>query len=358
MRWFRAPAKINLSLSVLARRPDGLHEIESLVAFAEIGDWLGYQPGRRLELDVEGPAAPEVGPPETNLVLRAARALAARIPDPTLGRFRLVKRLPSAAGMGGGSSDAAAALAALAEANGLPEDDERLLAAASETGADVPVCLFPKARMMSGTGERLGAPVALPDLFAVLANPRVPAPTREVFEALGLAPGRGASLREGGCASLRTLARRDAARSEGARPRAPGRRGRRPSGFRPRLEGDGHPRHAGRGPQRSSAGGNSRRSRHRNGARDAGAPSRSACRADVGFGGDLLCFVRQPARRRVGAKAGRRRAAALVGQGDPVAVGAQDPTLGARVRNTVTLVSIYNRFGLYCPPKVRHIRIE
>ena len=91
--------------------------------------------------------------------------------------------------MGGGSSDAAAALAALAEANGLPEDDERLLAAASETGADVPVCLFPKARMMSGTGERLGAPVALPGVFAVLANPRVPAPTREVFEALGLAPG-------------------------------------------------------------------------------------------------------------------------------------------------------------------------
>ena len=55
MRWFRAPAKINLSLSVLARRPDGLHEIESLAAFAEVGDWLGYQPGRSLELEVEGP---------------------------------------------------------------------------------------------------------------------------------------------------------------------------------------------------------------------------------------------------------------------------------------------------------------
>jgi 4-diphosphocytidyl-2-C-methyl-D-erythritol kinase len=159
------------------------------VAFAEIGDWLGYAPGPRLELDVEGPAALEAGPPEENLVLRAARALAARIPDLTLGRFRLVKRLPAAAGMGGGSSDAAAALAALAEATGLPEEDERLLAAASQTGADVPVCLFPKARMMSGIGERLGAPVALPEVFAVLANPRVPAPTRDVFEALGLAPG-------------------------------------------------------------------------------------------------------------------------------------------------------------------------
>ncbi len=189
MRWFRAPAKINLSLSVLARRSDGLHEIESLAAFAEVGDWLGYQPGRSLELEVEGPEAPGAGPPETNLVLRAAHALAARIPDLTLGRFRLVKHLPAAAGMGGGSSDAAAALAALAEANGLPEEDERLLAAASETGADVPVCLFPRARMMSGIGERLGPPVALPDVFAVLANPRVPAPTREVFDAIGLAPG-------------------------------------------------------------------------------------------------------------------------------------------------------------------------
>jgi len=189
MRWFRAPAKINLSLRVLARRADGLHEIESLVAFADICDWLGYEPGQRLELDVEGPTAVEAGPPEKNLVLRAARALAARAPGLTLGRFRLVKRLPAAAGIGGGSADAAAALTALAESNGLSAKDERLRAAAAETGADVPVCLFPKARIISGVGERLGPPVALPDIFAVLANPRVSAPTRDVFEALGLAPG-------------------------------------------------------------------------------------------------------------------------------------------------------------------------
>ena len=189
MRWFRAPAKINLHLRVLARRLDGLHEIESLVAFSEIGDWVGYQPGDRLELDVEGPTALEAGPPEQNLVLKAARALAARIPNLMLGRFRLVKRLPAAAGVGGGSSDAAAALAALAEANGLPQEDERLRAAAEETGADVPACLFPGARWVQGVGERVGAPVALPEMFAVLANPRVPAPTRDVFEALGLVPG-------------------------------------------------------------------------------------------------------------------------------------------------------------------------
>ncbi len=189
MRWFRAPAKINLSLRVVARRSDGLHEIESLVAFAETSDWLGYEPGPRLELDVEGPTALEAGPPEKNLVLRAARALAAHIPGLTLGRYRLVKRLPAAAGIGGGSSDAAAALAALAEANGLSAEDERLRAAAAESGADVPVCLFPKARIVSGVGERLGPPAALPRVFAILANPRVPAPTRDVFEALGLAPG-------------------------------------------------------------------------------------------------------------------------------------------------------------------------
>jgi 4-diphosphocytidyl-2-C-methyl-D-erythritol kinase len=106
-----------------------------------------------------------------------------------LGRFRLVKRLPAAAGIGGGSADAAAALTVLAESNGLSAGDERLRAAAAETGADVPVCMFPKARIVSGVGERLGPPVALPHIFAVLVNPRASAPTRDVFEALGLAPG-------------------------------------------------------------------------------------------------------------------------------------------------------------------------
>jgi len=189
MRWRRAPAKINLTLRVVARRADGLHEIESLVAFAGICDWLGYEPGGRLELEVEGPSALEVGPVEGNLVLRAARELAARVPGLALGRFRLIKRLPAAAGMGGGSADAAAALRALAEANGLSVNDDRLREAAAETGADVPACLLPTARMMSSVGDRLGPPVALPRVFALLVNPRVAAPTRHVFEALELPPG-------------------------------------------------------------------------------------------------------------------------------------------------------------------------
>ena len=115
MLWFRAPAKINLTLHVIGRRGDGFHEIESLVAFGGICDWLGYEPGVDLALEVCGPRAADSGPVGDNLVLRAARALAARIPRLTLGRFRLVKRLPAAAGLGGGSADAAAALRALAE---------------------------------------------------------------------------------------------------------------------------------------------------------------------------------------------------------------------------------------------------
>jgi 4-diphosphocytidyl-2-C-methyl-D-erythritol kinase len=189
MLWFRAPAKINLTLHVIGRRADGFHEIESLVAFGGICDWLGYEPGADLTLEVCGPRAVDSGAVGDNLVLRAARALAARIPRLTLGRFRLVKHLPAAAGLGGGSADAAAALRALAVANGLPIEDERLRAAALETGSDVPVCLSPRARMMTGIGDRVGPQVALPCAYAVLVNPEVAAPTSQVFEALGLARG-------------------------------------------------------------------------------------------------------------------------------------------------------------------------
>lgn len=189
MRWHRAAAKLNLSLRVLGRRTDGFHDLESLVAFAELSDWLGFQPGDAFELIVEGPGADAIGPIEDNLVTRAARALSRHVPGLKLGKVRLIKRLPAAAGLGGGSADAAACLRALAEANGLSLDDERLLAAAAETGSDVPVCLASCARVMAGVGDRLGAPVRLPRLFALLANPRRALPTRDVFAALGLARG-------------------------------------------------------------------------------------------------------------------------------------------------------------------------
>jgi len=179
-----ASAKVNLTLHVLGRRPDGYHEIESLVAFAGIGDRLTLRPAERLELVVSGPTATAAGASDDNLVLKAAHALAARVDGLRLGHFVLDKQLPVAAGLGGGSSDAAAALRLLTQVNGLSLDDERVRAAAQATGADVPVCLDPRARMMRGIGEILSAPMTLPELPAVLVNPGVAVRTRDVFAAL------------------------------------------------------------------------------------------------------------------------------------------------------------------------------
>jgi 4-diphosphocytidyl-2-C-methyl-D-erythritol kinase len=189
MRWQRAPAKVNLTLRVIGRRVDGYHDIESLVAFAGLCDWLAFEPRDDLIVEVLGSRASEAGPVDENLVARAARSLAAQIPGLKLGRFRLVKRLPAAAGLGGGSADAAAALRLLADEAGLSVDDPRVRASACATGADVLVCLFPRARIMRGIGDKLGPGIRLPKLFALLVNPQVRAPTREVFAALGFAPG-------------------------------------------------------------------------------------------------------------------------------------------------------------------------
>jgi 4-diphosphocytidyl-2-C-methyl-D-erythritol kinase len=170
----RAPAKINLSLHIVRRREDGYHDLESLVAFAGSGDLLVLRPSRELSLETTGPtAAAAAAGAGDNLVLRAARALAERVPGLTLGAFHLTKRLPVAAGIGGGSSDAAAALRLLAQANDLALEDPRVFEAAHATGADVPVCLDPRARMMRGIGERLGPPIQLPPLAAVLVNPGI-----------------------------------------------------------------------------------------------------------------------------------------------------------------------------------------
>lgn len=177
----RAPAKVNLTLCVGERRADGLHEIESLVVFADIADELSLDPARPRGLELLGPLRAECGPPSDNLVLKAAAELAARVFDLKIGHFSLIKRIPVAAGLGGGSADAAAALRLLAEANGLSPDDPRLHEAARKTGADVPVCLDPRPRIMRGAGEQLSAPLALPPLAAVLVNPGVAVATRDVF---------------------------------------------------------------------------------------------------------------------------------------------------------------------------------
>jgi len=185
-RLWRAPAKVNLTLHILGRRDDGWHDLHSIVAFAGCGDLLSFAPAPRLSFSADGPGAGEIGPPYDNLVLRAARSLQALAPI-RVGRFHLRKALPVAAGLGGGSSDAAAALRALAHENGLALDDPRLRQAALACGADVLVCLDPRARIMTGIGDQLGPKLKIPALHAVLANPGVAVATPKVFAHLGLA---------------------------------------------------------------------------------------------------------------------------------------------------------------------------
>jgi 4-diphosphocytidyl-2-C-methyl-D-erythritol kinase len=177
----KAPAKINLTLRIAGRRADGYHELESLVAFAGIGDMLTLTPSTTPALEVSGPCSGACGPIEDNLVLKAVRVLGEQLPGLNAGHFRLDKTLPAGGGIGGGSSDAAAALRLLARLNGIAIDDPRLASAARAVGADVPVCLDPRPRIMRGIGELLSAPVDLPAMPAVLVNPGIPVATRDVF---------------------------------------------------------------------------------------------------------------------------------------------------------------------------------
>ena len=117
-----------------------------------------------------------------------------RVEGLRLGAFHLVKNLPVAAGIGGGSSDAAAALRLLARANGIALDDPRLIEAAAATGSDVPVCLAAKARMMTGVGENLGPVLDLPPLPTLIVNPRQALATKDVFARMNISPGRTRAL--------------------------------------------------------------------------------------------------------------------------------------------------------------------
>jgi 4-diphosphocytidyl-2-C-methyl-D-erythritol kinase len=190
----RAAAKVNLTLHVKGRRADGYHELESLVVFAGIHDVLCLEPGGAFDLAVTGPRAAGAGPLGENLVLKAARLLDLRRPLRRKGRFTLLKRLPAAAGIGGGSANAAAALRLLAAANDIPFDDKDVLDAACATGADVPVCIASHAQMMRGIGERLEPSLNIGRLFGILVNPGVAVETASAFRAFGLAPGEDRGL--------------------------------------------------------------------------------------------------------------------------------------------------------------------
>jgi 4-diphosphocytidyl-2-C-methyl-D-erythritol kinase len=181
-------AKVNLTLRVVGRRVDGYHDLESVVAFADCADRLSLTPGPKLNLTTTGPLAQACGETSDNLVFKAAKLLGERVPALKRGEFVLDKTLPVAAGIGGGSADAAAALRLLARANNLAVDDARLIEVAKLTGADVPVCLNSRACVMTGVGETL-LPLALPVMPCVMVNPRVPVATKDVFQALGLRNG-------------------------------------------------------------------------------------------------------------------------------------------------------------------------
>lgn len=184
-------AKLNLTLEILGRRADGFHELRSLVAFAGLGDTVELEPQRgALDLRIEGPFAAALRSSDgANLIIEAAEAAKAQRPRLTLGRFRLVKTLPVAAGIGGGSADAAAALRLIAHAN--PDAFPERIAAelAPQLGSDVAVCLGSEPALITGRGEIVSPLQGFPLCGVVLANPGLALATADVYGALEAPPG-------------------------------------------------------------------------------------------------------------------------------------------------------------------------
>jgi len=178
-----ALAKLNLYLHVIGKRDDGYHELDSLVAFATVHDTLHLTPADRLSLTVEGPFAASLSPGSDNLVLQAAELLQTKATITSGAAMRLVKRLPLASGIGGGSADAAAALSGLIRLWGISIGEAELIDLALTLGADVPVCLHRKCVFMAGIGETLTPAPSLPETSIVLVNPSVGVSTPAVFKA-------------------------------------------------------------------------------------------------------------------------------------------------------------------------------
>ena len=178
-----ARAKVNLYLHVVGRRADGYHRLDSLIAFADIGDTVAVTAADHLTLTVDGPTAALLPADGDNIVEKAARALAGRAGVPAHAAIRLTKRLPVAAGIGGGSADAAAALTALSRLWAVDLPRAAMMELALSLGADVPVCLAGRATALSGIGEGLDAAPALPPAWLLLVNPMQPCPTPAVFKA-------------------------------------------------------------------------------------------------------------------------------------------------------------------------------
>ena len=179
-----APAKVNLFLHVGPVEADGYHPLASLVAFADLGDRVTAAPADRLSLTVQGPFAAGLDGPGDNLILRALHAFGAAsgLGPPPLA-VTLDKRLPVAAGLGGGSSDAGAALKLARDILAPDLDDAALAGIAAAVGADGPMCLHARTAWAEGRGDRLDFEPGLPPLPAVLVNPGVASPTGAVYAA-------------------------------------------------------------------------------------------------------------------------------------------------------------------------------
>ena len=179
-----APAKVNLSLQITGRRDDGFHELDSIIGFTDVCDCITVTACEDLDLSVNGTEADHVGPDPDNLVLRAASFVQAQSRTSEGARIELEKHIPVAAGLGGGSADAAATVKACLQwwqmTNRHPIDDKDL---AHHLGADVPVCRFGRAARVTGIGEVISPLPLWPETWLLLVNPRVPLATADVFSA-------------------------------------------------------------------------------------------------------------------------------------------------------------------------------
>lgn len=188
-----APAKINLSLSVLGKRDDGYHNLTSLVGFVDIGDELKAVPNETgdMTLEISGAFAPDLSAGEDNLIIQAARLLQSQAGVKQGADLSLIKNLPLMAGLGGGSADAAACLRLLNRLWAVHWEEEKLITLAAALGADVPVCIASQLSWLSGRGEivtKLTPPQGYEKCFALLLNPGFAISTHAVFEKFKAVP--------------------------------------------------------------------------------------------------------------------------------------------------------------------------
>ncbi|WP_340150828.1 4-(cytidine 5'-diphospho)-2-C-methyl-D-erythritol kinase [uncultured Sneathiella sp.] len=197
-----ARAKINLYLHVTGKRPDGYHLLDSLVVFADYGDELTVESDSSLSLEISGPFSAGIRAMDDNLILKAARLLQEKAVVKKGAKIKLVKNLPVAAGIGGGSADASLALQLLNELWGTGYSDRQLAELGLSLGADVPVCLYGKPTIMAGVGELLSAGLKIPKIHIILVNCNILVSTADVFRRLEISDTPKVGLGIEGCTEV------------------------------------------------------------------------------------------------------------------------------------------------------------